>query len=400
MVFLSVILSKLKKYFSVSEKGQAEECLLQRDDAEILARKYKRVDNKPPEKKDELLHIPCSLLSAEHIREYVEETGLISPFYIKGGKKSRLKDAAYEGRIGNFAYEYRENEKAPKRIFSEDDEFLTVPKNSIIFVECDLDFRLPEFIALRFNLQIKHVHRGLLLGTGPLVDPGYWGKLCIPLHNLTSEDYIIDKNDGLIWIEFTKTTSDVKLNEERIGRPPLDGEFWKIEDFLKKATNPVNADYARVGIRSAIPSMHDAAVSAAKNAEAAAKKSARRSQRTLWISAIAGGISALAVLISMFQLTYNYYSDISQHLKNVLPSISIVEDRLSIIESKLKASEDKADFFDKKDSHAAEELAKTLARIDELERRLKPVMAVEESSPPNSGTPKDTPDSEPIVIAE
>ena len=55
-------------------------------------------------------------------------------------------------------------------------EELTVGANSIVFVECDLDFRLPDFIALRFNLQIRHVHRGLLLGTGPLVDPGYRGK--------------------------------------------------------------------------------------------------------------------------------------------------------------------------------------------------------------------------------
>ena len=47
------------------------------------------------------------------------------------------------------------------------------PENSITFVQIESKIRLPNYIALRFNLRIQHVHRGLLLGTGPLVDPGF-----------------------------------------------------------------------------------------------------------------------------------------------------------------------------------------------------------------------------------
>ena len=50
------------------------------------------------------------------------------------------------------------------------------------------------------------MHRGLLLGTGPLVDPGFHGRLLIPLHNLTSDEYTIRGDEGLIWMEFTKTS--------------------------------------------------------------------------------------------------------------------------------------------------------------------------------------------------
>ena len=152
-------------------------------------------------REDPFPDIPHALLAADDIKKYVFETGAIAPFdpSKEGG---RLKKASYEGRIGKAAYEYDEKTELVRIPIDP----LTVKANSIVFVETDLDFRLPEFMAVRFNLQIRHVHRGLLLGTGPIVDPGYWGKLCIPLHNLTDEDYRIPHEEGLIWIEFTKTS--------------------------------------------------------------------------------------------------------------------------------------------------------------------------------------------------
>ena len=72
--------------------------------------------------------------------------------------------------------------------------------------------RLPNYIAVQFNLRITHVHRGLLLGTGPLVDPGFHGKILIPLHNLTSEKYIIRADEGLI----NGVYEDLSLNPHAI----------------------------------------------------------------------------------------------------------------------------------------------------------------------------------------
>ena len=57
------------------------------------------------------------------------------------------------------------------RLEKDGDEF-TLEANSIAFVQVEPVFRLPDYIALRFNLKITHVHRGIL-----------------------------------IWIEFTKTSS-------------------------------------------------------------------------------------------------------------------------------------------------------------------------------------------------
>ncbi|NBB81755.1 MAG: hypothetical protein GVY36_20345 [Verrucomicrobia bacterium] len=86
------------------------------------------------------------------------------------------------------------------------DERLRVRRNSIVYVTTDETFLLPHYLAVRFNLHITLVHCGFLLGTGPLVDPGFCGQLLIPLHNLTNNDYEIKRGEEIIWVEFTKTS--------------------------------------------------------------------------------------------------------------------------------------------------------------------------------------------------
>ena len=131
-----------------------------------------------------------------------------------------------------------------------------------------------------------YVHRGLLLGTGPLVDPGFGGKLLIPLHNLTSSEYNIDTTEALIWIEFTKTTYGFVPFVPGVGGPtspmrePMasqDRHFapfparkkFKTPDYYLRKANAGNP------IRSSIPDAleqgrRDVALSAASAAGAAA----------------------------------------------------------------------------------------------------------------------------------
>lgn len=291
---------------------ELESLVLSRDQAKILAEKYRPGHSKALPKK--LAEIPNSLLAAEHIDEFVKDTGLIAPYYSGGGRKSRLKKASYEGRIGKRAFIYKDD-SSPQQIFDyEKNTHLKIPKNSIVFVESDLDFRLPEFIALRFNLQIRHVHRGLLLGTGPLIDPGYWGKLCIPLHNLTNEDYLIPRDEGIIWLEFTKTTSPKSASKSPIGRPPLgidhDG-FFDIVDFLEKASEiyGFGKDRSKVPISSSLPYLIEkserAVEESAKNAANAATD-AKKFTRLSYLSVLGGliGLIGLVYVVASLQWTY------------------------------------------------------------------------------------------------
>lgn len=231
-------------------------------------------------------NIPPSLLSADDIDLYVQATGLIAPYH-RFGENDRLKKASYEGRIGDFAYKYDDDGKLVP-ILSKG-KGLTVPANTIVFVETNLEFRLPSYIALRFNMAITHVHRGLLLGTGPLIDPGFWGKLCIPLHNLTNLPYEIPANEGLIWVEFTKTTSNPSAGRNPLvsvaksGEDPSNPGLWNIVRFIEKAARQYGPPEKSIAIRSSIPLMAEEAKEKAEKAAEEARKAkddAAKSQKS------------------------------------------------------------------------------------------------------------------------
>lgn len=209
-------------------------------------------------------HIPRALLSREHIMEYVRATGMLFPFY---PDEARLKSASYEANPKLFIRWDSKERKIVTDVSNGpakaeyDSLGYELPANSITFMQIESTIRLPDYIALRFNLRIKHVHRGLLLGTGPLVDPGFHGNLLIPLHNLTSEPYRID--GGIIWIEFTKTS----------------GSSIPSKDFSHKTNVAPEVYFERANknnpIQSSIPKAILQAESLAKKAQDNAKKAAR-----------------------------------------------------------------------------------------------------------------------------
>ncbi|MER8578959.1 hypothetical protein NKG95_09445 [Mesorhizobium sp. M1423] len=371
--------------------GQAadvERCVLSVQDADKLARAC--LDTPDPFSFDE---IPPSLLSAEHIEKYVLATGLIAPFFLGGGRKSRLKKASYEGRIGSKAYVFDdENELKPVLI---PDKPLVIPANSIVFVESDLDFRLPKYIALRFNLQIRHVHRGLLLGTGPLVDPGFWGKLCIPLHNLTNEDYELPLSEGLIWVEFTKTTSDSREGRITLAEGETHSEHWEIEKFLRKAATPLVKDKPNIGIRSSIPTMVaratgiaeqardvsqkalEASESARNNASGAQQEASKTRElfnRIGWLGALVGGVAVLTLWATFVGGIVTFYLG--------------VDSRVDSLGDRVKELSSTAD------DRTQEQLKALEVRLDELQAvidSLRPIGTdnAEPRAPATSPTPQD-----------
>lgn len=150
--------------------------------------------------KDPYPEIEAALLNSADIFQYVAKTGMIYPF-----DSDKLQGASYEVAIRGTVIWWDEEKKEEhiEQLVKPGDSFKLEP-NSIAFVTLEPMFRIPDYIALRFNLKIVHVYKGLLLGTGPLVDPGFVGRLSIPLHNLTANTYIFRAGDGIIQMEFTK----------------------------------------------------------------------------------------------------------------------------------------------------------------------------------------------------
>src|SRR6266498_565315 len=120
--------------------------------------------------KDPFPEIPAALLNSADFLDYVATTGMIWPFDHEDQR--HLKPASYlVAMAGPYTYwDGKGNQKSGE--LNRGDNF-ELPRNTIAFVTLEPLFRLPEYIALRFNLQIKYVHAGLLVGTGPLVDPGF-----------------------------------------------------------------------------------------------------------------------------------------------------------------------------------------------------------------------------------
>jgi len=255
------------------------------DEAKSRAEFFKELDPFPD--------LPAALLSSEHVSDYVRVTGLIHPFY---PTNDRLKPASYEARAQRFIRWDDDGRKIITDVKIGD--AYELPENSITFVQIESKIRLPDYLALRFNLRIKHVHRGLLLGTGPLVDPGFGGDLLIPLHNLTSKKYVITVDEGIIWIEFTKTSH----NEKKW--PSARGKFFPIQGH--KTDVPFSTYFERANqnnpIQSSIPSAVKDARELARSADASAKKAVRtnRLYASIGVLAIAGlmiGLGNLAISI-------------------------------------------------------------------------------------------------------
>ena len=254
-----------------------------RDDDDVKERALKFKEHDPFPK------IPTALLSSAEIEAYARVTGMLDPFHPKS-----LKSASYEAHIGGRFILWDENGKKIDTSVKRGDP-INLPANSISFIEVEPNFRLPNYIAIRFNLRITHVHRGILLGTGPLVDPGFEGKLLIPLHNLTAFDYQINTKDALIWIEFTKTTFTYKSGADY---PHYEGTFCKFpeekmwltpDDYLRKASGPQS-------IRSSIPDVVRDARASATQASEDARKSAKFA-RNVSIYGTIGAVIALGSLI-------------------------------------------------------------------------------------------------------
>src|SRR5205823_1683477 len=84
--------------------------------------------------------------------------------------------------------------------------WLEIPSNSIVFVSMQQFVRLPHYIAARFDLAIEFIYQGILLGTGPQVDPGFQGYLSCPLHNISNESVYIQLGHPFAKMDFAKTS--------------------------------------------------------------------------------------------------------------------------------------------------------------------------------------------------
>ena len=115
---------------------------------------------------------------------------------------NNLRPAAYTLRIGN---KFIDSQGKPGEL-NDQNRYFTMEPNSIVYVSTLEKLNLPYYMAARFNLRVKWVYKGILLGTGPQVEPGYRGFLSCPLYNLTNSPIRIQYREDFATIDFERTT--------------------------------------------------------------------------------------------------------------------------------------------------------------------------------------------------
>ena len=171
------------------------------------------------------------VLLAREISTYVSKYGLlIATNYekekLKGASYSMTADPTYK------AWRFNENrEKVTLEIEKDENDkaYYEVPENSLVYIRLLQKLRLPYYIIGRFNLKVTYTYKGLLLGTGPQVDPGYEQQLNIPLHNFTKEPVKIYLHKSFVSIDFVRTTP-LQLDQ---GVPESRAEFLNDEKWEK-----------------------------------------------------------------------------------------------------------------------------------------------------------------------
>lgn len=194
--------------------------------------------------------IPPALLNAGHIASYAIMTGMIEPFEATSLTKPATYLVPLEGEC-RYIDEYGKRQAfylGTSGSRGADRDSFELSPNSICYVTLKSKLRMPSYIAGRFNLLIRDVYRGLLVGTGPLVDPGFVGHLSIPIHNFTDNKYPLRADEGFVYFEFTKLSGSKPSDKSSrptwlkpaIGdQPPFPGSKRKrrnIDSYLEEAT--------------------------------------------------------------------------------------------------------------------------------------------------------------------
>lgn len=249
--------------------------------------------------------IPPALLHSGHLASYAIMTGMIDPFDIRFLTKPATYLVPLEGPVrysdetGTQCSFYLsktavDGERDVRSSFE-------LRPNSICYITLKPRFRMPAYLAGRFNLLIRDVYRGLLVGTGPLVDPGFDGILSIPVHNFTSNKYTLSAGEGFVYFEFTKlswsnpegavpdwATSPIHTQPPF---PASKSERKSLDDYILLATGggaPQNAIHLEVQRLSKI------------------NKKAKRRLRTIevgaFIAAFLFAITVGGVLVASYQL--------------------------------------------------------------------------------------------------
>jgi deoxycytidine triphosphate deaminase len=311
--------------------------------------------------RDPFPDVAPALLNSADVYDYVRATGMIWPF-----DPDRLKAASYKVSIGN-RFIYWDGDEQEHALELEERQKFHLEPNSIGFVTTKEVFRLPHYIAARFNLRISNVHRGILLGTGPLVDPGFVGRLLVPLHNLTANRYPFYEGDEFAWFEFTKVSPNYwdqeYMNRRREGR--FRGEY---KEFPRIKLELSSGEYLSKAWPGPIPSSIPSAIAEykrfAEDSRTAAVNAERTLRRIAWIATIGVIVGTLGVVVPSLLASWQLVGGVKDSVADLRERLNASNQELGRLADTIKRAPDE------QRSETGPLLRRLTAEVDALQNAL------------------------------
>ena len=304
---------------------------------ELQAReKYDRYISKDP-----YPEIEPALLNSADIFKYVAATGMIYPFDVE-----KLRGATYDVGLKGTAIWWDEEKKIEHvQELVNPGEFFELKPNSIAFITLEPFFRIPNYLVLRFNLRVTHIYKGLLLGTGPIVDPGFVGKLSIPLHNLTANTYKFTVGDDIIQMEFTKLSPNRAWVDNIERETGLYKRNWikpgrTVREYLTRALSNSSETVIKSSIPAEIAKIFEQVTKAKDDMEKFKGSTENSMNRTQLINA-ALMVSVAGVAISALCHLGNVNADQQQLIYDLERTHKVLDQTYSELNQQYKALEEK-----------------------------------------------------------
>lgn len=166
----------------------------------------------------------AGVLLSDKIASYADKCCLVVPFESK-----LLRPAEYTLRVGQKCY----YDGTPSKV--EEDKPVVIPPNGLVYIQIYEYFNMPYYLVARYSLRVHQVYRGLILDNGLQVDPGFHGRINVPVYNFTNEEKTLEFKESLLSVEFVKTTPFAP-------NPPIDSDEereWVSRDLLNKEEKPL-----------------------------------------------------------------------------------------------------------------------------------------------------------------
>lgn len=297
--------------------------------------------------------VPSALLNSADIKDYVRVTGMIYPFHeedVIGATYSvRLKGLCVhfvedqEGNIAPNVFCVGEDDLDLPNSLENEQQYEAVDKlvlepNSITYVTLEPVFQVPDYLAFRFNLKIPHVYKGILLGTGPIIDPGFQGRLSLPLHNLTSNKYVLNLNDEVISLEVTKMSPISQWQGCRIQArwavytPTRIRAHRQVDEYLRSALQGNSSKHVVSSISAATGEAKRIADSAREDVDSLNN---RLHSIAVW-GTIAVIVAIVTLIVTLLMPTFQLVRDITDTQASYENRIADLEDDLNNLQNVLQ----------------------------------------------------------------